>query len=143
MSKLDARMLIAFGVAKNFGSVKSGDGGNGGGLGGGDGGGGARAATVVGGTISDMFNNPALVNFAAISVVSVTVNLFSRFVVSAIVVASTVNSIFKTELAAASFLRAVTSVSFVIFMAPVPTPKYSAMPVLNSAFFASSNSAEE
>jgi len=91
-----------------------------------------------------MFDNPALVNFAVISVVSVTVNFVSRSVVSAIVVASTVNSIFKTELVAASFLRAVTSVSFVIFMAPSLTPKYSAIPVLNSALFAAlSNSAKE
>jgi len=92
-----------------------------------------------------MFDNPALVNFAVISVVSVTINFVLRSVVSAIVVASTVNSIFKTlELVAASFLRAVTSVSFVIFMAPSLTPKYSAIPVLNSALFAAlSNSAKE
>ena len=58
ISKLDARMFFAFGVAKNFGNVSSGAGG-GGGFGGG---GGARAATAVGGTILDMLDNPALVS---------------------------------------------------------------------------------
>jgi len=51
MSKVDPSMFFAFGVAKNFGSVTSGEGGGGGGGGGRGGGGGARAATVVGGTI--------------------------------------------------------------------------------------------
>ena len=132
-------MFVAFGVAKNLGFVTSGAGG-GGGVGGG---GGARAATAVGATILDMLDNPALVKRSVISVVSVTINFVSIFVVSDIVVASTVNSTFKTESTAESFLRAVTSVKDVIDIAPKPTPRYSDMPVLNAVCFSSSNSTLE
>ena len=131
-------MFVAFGVAKNLGFVTSGAGG-----GGGDGGGGgARAATAVGATILDT-SKPAEINSVFIVVTSVTTNFVSIFVVSDIVVGSTVNSTFKTESTAESFLRAVTSVKDVIDIAPKPTPRYSDMPVLNAVCFSSSNSTLE
>ena len=113
----------------------------GGGDGGGDGGG-AKAVIVVGATILDTAK-PAEINSVFIVVTSVTTNFVSIFVVSDIVVASTVNSTFKTESTAESFLRAVTSVKDVIDIAPKPTPRYPDMPVLNAVCFSSSNSTLE
>ena len=112
-----------------------------------------KVATAVGATILDT-SKPAEINSVFIVVTSVTTNfvsifvvsivsIVSIFVVSDIVVASTVNSTFKTESTAESFLRAVTSVKDVIDIAPKPTPRYSDMPVLNAVCFSSSNSTLE
>ena len=123
---------------------EEGGGGDGGGEGGGgSGGGGAKDVIVVGGTIADTVK-PALVNLVVMSVASVTINFVSRLVVSENVVASTVNSTFKTESAAKSFLRVeATSVTDVIVIAVGSTDKYSPIPILKAVCLASSNSVEE
>ena len=118
-----------------------GGGDGGGGDGGGDGGG-AKAVIVVGATMLDT-SKPAVINSVFIVVTSVTTNFVLRAVVSENVVASTVNSTFKTESTAESFLRAVTSVKDVIDIAPKPTPRYPDRPVLNAVCFSSSNSTLE
>ena len=81
-------------------------------------------STVSGKTIPDILSNPALFNaFIIVLVSAILTNFVSRFCVSDIVVASTLNTTSTTSSVAESFLRAVTAWDDVIVIAPKSTSK--------------------